>query len=199
MTAPNLCRPPTINVHATTPGSATEAVSREVLSAWQMRTNYIEYHLRLQNQRPKQGKLFAEEYPEPSTPPALQEPSEPSEEYSFGSSQDEDLSSTSGTQATTVAQTIFNVVGLSLHSTVVCLLTPALHPPSPESLTCSCCRQICSLVWACCLLHMHSSLEDGWPCLGWQQMQRVLQLLVSTFAKIIRLALRASSLSVDCK
>jgi len=160
------CRPPTINVHATTPGSATEAVSREVLSAWQMRTNYIEYHLRLQNQRPKQGKLFAEEYPEPSTPPALQEPSEPSEEYSFGSSQDEDLPSTSGTQATTVAQTIFNVVGLSLHSTVVCLLTPALHPPSPESLTCSCCRQICSLVWACCLLHMHSSLEDGWPCLG---------------------------------
>lgn len=185
MTAPNVCRPPTINVNATTPGSATEAVSREVLSAWQMRTNYIEYHLRLQNQRPKQGKLFAEEYPEPSTPPALQEPSEPSEEYSFGSSQDGDLPSTSGTQATTVAQTIFNVVGFSLHSQVVCLLTPALRPSSPESLTCTCCRQTYSLVWACCLQHMRSSLEDGWPCLGWQQMQHVLQQLVSTFAKII--------------
>ena len=135
MTAPNLCRPPTINLNATTPGSATEAVSREVLSAWQMRTNYIEYHLRLQDQRPKQGKLFAEEYPEPSTPPALQEPSEPSEEYSFGSSQDDELPTTSGTQATTVVQTIFNVVGLSLHPKVVCLLTPALHLPSPESLT----------------------------------------------------------------
>ncbi|DBB09681.1 hypothetical protein WJX82_002703 [Trebouxia sp. C0006] len=117
--------PPTINVNATTPGSATEAVSREVLSAWQMRTNYIEYHLRLQNQRPKQGKLFAEEYPEPSTPPALQEPSEPSEEYSFGSSQDGDLPSTSGTQATTVAQTMFNVanlfIGLGLLSTAYAL------------------------------------------------------------------------------
>ncbi len=105
-----MCRPPTISVSATTPGAATQVVSHSVLSAWQMRKNYIEYHLRLQEQRPKQGKLFAEEYPEPVTPPTLPEPPEPSEEYSFGSDQDADVASTSGTQATSVAQTIFNVV-----------------------------------------------------------------------------------------
>ena len=79
-----------------------------------MRTNYIEYHLRLQQQRPKQGKLFAEEYPEPSLPQPVAEPSEPSAEYSFGSSQEIEVASTTSTQTTTVAQTVFNVVGICL-------------------------------------------------------------------------------------
>ena len=78
-----------------------------------MRTNYIEYHLRLQEHRPKQGKLFCEEYPEPSTPPGLLEPAEPSAEHSyssFGSEHDSEPASASNIHTTSVAQSIFNVV-----------------------------------------------------------------------------------------
>ena len=96
-----------------------------------MRTNYIEYHLRLQNQRPKAGKLFAEEYPEPNTPESLLDSPEPSETYSFGSEHDEEVASTSGTQATSVAQTVFNVVrGLSTADVWSVRVSPRHQVPS---------------------------------------------------------------------
>lgn len=143
-----LYRPPTISVSATTPGTATEVATHEVLSAWQMRTNYIEYHLRLQEQRPKQGKLFAQEYPEPSLPQPVVEPSEPSAEYSFGSSQEIEVASTASTQTTTVAQTVFNVVGHCL-TLVLCGLLSFSALSVCRCLSVSqigqslCCRQIC--------------------------------------------------------
>ena len=78
-----------------------------------MRTNYIEYHLRLQKERPKQGKLFSDEYPEPPAPPSMPALSEPLAEESFssfGSDDDSAVASISGSHATSVAQSIFNVV-----------------------------------------------------------------------------------------
>ena len=78
-----------------------------------MRTNYIEYHLRLHEHRPKQGKLFSEEYPEPSIPAGTLEPAEPSMEHSyssFGSEDDSPQAAISSSHTTSVAQTIFNVV-----------------------------------------------------------------------------------------
>ena len=122
----NICcdldRPPVVNVSASTPGEATSAVSVGVLNAWQMRTNYIEYHLRLQEHRPKRGKLFSEEYPEPSTPPGALGPPEPSAEQSFssfGSEQDSAQAAVSTSHTTSVAQTVFNVVRC-LKCAVVC-------------------------------------------------------------------------------
>ena len=122
----NICcdpgRPPVVNVSASTPGEATSAVSVGVLNAWQMRTNYIEYHLRLQEHRPKQGKLFSEEYPEPSTPPGTLGPPEPSAEHSFssfGSEPDSSQAAVSSSHTTSVAQTVFNVVRC-LKCAVVC-------------------------------------------------------------------------------
>lgn len=120
----NICcdpdRPPVVNISASTPGEATSAVSVGVLNAWQMRTNYIEYHLRLQEHRPKQG--LSEEYPEPSTPPGILGPPEPSTEHSFssfGSEHDSAQAAVSTSHTTSVAQTVFNVVRC-LACAVVC-------------------------------------------------------------------------------
>lgn len=74
-----------------------------------MRTNYIEYHLRLQQERPEQGKLFAEEYPELLSPAyqAFQD-----EEHLCGVEDQPELHVNEAAHATSVAQTIFNVVCL---------------------------------------------------------------------------------------
>lgn len=117
-------RPPFVNVSASTPGPATSAVSDAGLDAWQMRTNYIEYHLRLQEHRPKQGKLFSEEYPEPSVPAGNLESTEPSIEHSyssFGSEHDLAQAAVSSSHTTSVAQTIFNVVRC-LTCAVICYI-----------------------------------------------------------------------------
>ena len=90
-----------------------------------MRTNYIDYHLRLQEQRPRPGKLFAEEYPEPAPQASLPDSPEPSEAYTFGSEHDEDIASTSGTSETSVAQTIFNVVSTMAFRTLSAVLSEA--------------------------------------------------------------------------
>ena len=144
-----------------------------------MRTNYIEYHLRLQEERPKQGKLFSEEYPEPP-PLSAPEPSEPIAEdsySSFGSDLESAAASTSGLHATSIIQTIFNVVGMKLAPSVhtSCRRLVAQHAQSQFA----CCRQICLLVWVCCQLHMRSSWEVGRPCWALQPMQPSLQSLVS--------------------
>ena len=90
-----------------------------------MRTDYIEYHLRLQKERPKQGKLFSEKYPEPSIPADILEPAELPIELSyssFGSEHDLGQVADSSSHATNVAQTIFNVVRC-LTCAVVCYVT----------------------------------------------------------------------------
>ncbi|KAL3157898.1 hypothetical protein ABBQ32_012307 [Trebouxia sp. C0010 RCD-2024] len=107
--------PPIVDISASTPGPATSAVLNGEQRAWEMRKNYIEYHLRLQENRPQQGKLFSKEYPEPSTPPGLVAPADPSAEDSYSSfgSEHESALASATTHTTSVAQTIFNVVSQS--------------------------------------------------------------------------------------
>lgn len=73
-----------------------------------MRTDYIDYHLRLQQERPEQGKLFSEEYPPEQLSP-VQQPSQ-DEDFLCGVEDQPAAQTNDAVHATSVAQTIFNVV-----------------------------------------------------------------------------------------
>ena len=105
-----------------------------------MRTNYIEYHLRLQQDQPEQGKLFAEEYPDLLSP--VQQASQ-DEEFLCGVEDQPRAQINEAAHATSVAQTIFNVVRQSNPATL-----PSSNPLS-QGLRCLVhgCRLTFSLGW----------------------------------------------------
>ena len=94
-----------MNVAAATPGEATEAVSEASARAWRMRTNFIDYHQRLQQKFLQQGKPLAEE-----TSDGLMTPLQHPAQELCGVDEQTETDKAAPLHATSVTQTVFNVV-----------------------------------------------------------------------------------------